>query len=140
MQVEAGNITSLRTVTLPGLVGDLVGVANPTNVVVKIANSGLPDNILFVAEYPKKAEPVEAPPAEGPRVQYLVSLLGTMDEIPVRIFDTEDAAREFCSHNFPHPTDPTPPRCRLRLAEREVMTAERHLQVQDHLGERIASA
>ena len=41
VQVEAGNITSLRTVTLPGLVGDLVGVANPTNVVVTDAAPGL---------------------------------------------------------------------------------------------------
>jgi Bacterial Ig-like domain (group 1) len=41
VQVESGNITSLRTVTLPGLVGDLVGVPNPASVVVTDTEPGL---------------------------------------------------------------------------------------------------
>ncbi len=40
VQVESGNITSLRTITLPGAVGDLVAVANPSTVVVTESEPG----------------------------------------------------------------------------------------------------
>src|SRR5262249_37138000 len=40
VQVESGGVTSLRTVTLPGAVGDLVAVANPSTVVVTDTQPG----------------------------------------------------------------------------------------------------
>jgi len=38
--------------------------------------------------------------------RYLVSLSCNMDEIPVRIFDTEDDALDFIKHNPPYPNCP----------------------------------
>lgn len=44
----------------------------------------------------------------GPRVQYLVTISCSMDDVPVRLFDTEDEVRDYCRAN-PRPagTDET---------------------------------
>lgn len=41
VQVEAGSVTGLRTITLPGVIDDLLSLANPTDVVVTDTEPGL---------------------------------------------------------------------------------------------------
>lgn len=64
---------------------------------------------LFVHDVTHKSRPAgwaaRVREARAVAAHYLVVLVGTMDELPVRLFFSEAEACEFVRENFPHPAE-----------------------------------